>query len=106
MRNIITYAVLLSTMLLVFSCKQNLQTYDDPINRLNFYYPSNPSDSTTRYTFVFEEDDFVRDTVWLQVRTMGFLSDSDREISVKQIEVEGELNAKPGDHYVAIDDPA
>ena len=60
---------------------------------------------TSTFSFVYSGEEATRDTVWYEISSMGNLSDSDRPITLRQIEVEGVENAVAGTHYVAFDSP-
>lgn len=94
----------LSALALAFAfagCEQDLPTYSDSQARLNFDYTQYPG-GRVNYSFVFNSSK-QRDTVWIQLNTMGFLSDEDRPFELQQIE-SGDHDAVPGKHYVAFDD--
>jgi len=109
--NIITGVAL---SVLVAACEKDLSVYDTPDCRLNFMYylygdlvaSEDVSDEMrqTFYSFVYAGSEVERDTLWFRVSTMGFLSDKDRSLALRQIQMEGEENAVPGVHYVAFDD--
>jgi hypothetical protein len=57
------------------------------------------------YTFVYEKPSVIRDTIYLDVETIGNLSKTDRKIKLEQIIEEDKDNtAVPGTHYIAFDD--
>ncbi len=78
-----------------------MYSYEDV--RLVFDFIPNV-DSVTRKSFIYDHSDITKDTVWVKVRTRGFTKDIDREVILKQVELKDKLNAKPGVHYVALDD--
>lgn len=101
--------------------KDNYDVYDDNDGRLNFvfYVENEYGDSELAYaedvtdemrtypfSFVFSGMEATRDTVWFSATTMGFLSSEYRPYALKQIQREGVMNAVPGVHYVAFDDPS
>jgi hypothetical protein len=81
--------------------------------------------ATLARTFVFKPDAVARDTVFIQVNTIGEMKDYDRKIGIVQVpelvdslvrdpatnevvdtlRVERARRAVPGVHYVAMDDP-
>ena len=98
--------------------EQQPGSYSMPDNRLNFVidatdtwgYPIPSEDITDEqrtytFSFVFGSKEAVRDTVWFEIETMGELSQEYRPFALQQIQREGVLNAEPGVHYVAFDDP-
>lgn len=118
MRNNI-YILLLLCVGLLSSCEEELKPYDYSKNTLGFEYDRNQYnqivDSIKRFTFVYQPLEVVVDTIWIDVRTTGFVVDYDRPIKLKQVdfndedeqEVEGEelLQAESGIHYVPFDSP-
>lgn len=107
----IILSVLAGMLFLVSSCeKESVPAYSD-IPRLFFY--DGPDDYATGdrpqhdsivQTFFFIMEDIKKDTVWVNVKTMGFPSDEDRPIKLRQIETDKPDAAKPGVHYVGFDD--
>ena len=99
-------------MLCLASCEKELQVYDEPTCRLNFYYDISSTSkfksslARTTYSFVYGADDVERDTLWFEMETMGFVSDHDRAVSLVQEDSVGVSNAVAGKQYVAFDDPA
>lgn len=99
-------------LLSLSSCEKDLEVFSDPTCRLNFYYPTveNTSEmdeslSKSSFSFVYGADNITRDTVWYEVETMGKLSDSDRPVSLEQVDTAANM-AVAGRHYVAFDDPS
>lgn len=92
------------------SCEKDYSLYDLSECYLNFSYLNVKSENvteamaTTVYSFAYAGEEVRVDTLWFEVETMGFLSDRDRPLVLKQFPVEGEDNAVPGVHYVAFDD--
>ena len=107
--------------LLAFTaCEKDLQPYNTPGAWLNFAFRESSGDLITSseglydeiydtyYSFALQSattgTDITQDTVWIEVSTMGFLSDQDRQVELQQV-VTGENDAVSGVHYVAFDDP-
>ena len=102
------------------SCTQDLEKYSTEECHLNFlyYYAGTGevynSEAVAKYfATVFTDYSFAyygdaqRDTLWFEVSSMGFLSDVDRPIALKQVQVSDTVeNARPGVHYVPFDDPS
>lgn len=101
--------------------KDQYEIYDAPEERLNFlFYTENEYYETVvayaedvtdemrtyAFSFVFSGMEAERDTVWFSATTMGNLSGEYRPYALRQIQREGVLNAVPGVHYVAFDDPS
>ncbi len=110
------YSVL---VLLVSSCEKDLKPYDDTDSWLNFAFYNNYNDlvtseevsdemKQTTYSFVTASvaagEELQKGVVEFEVFTMGFLSDKDRPVKLKQI-LTGANDAIPGVHYVAFDSP-
>lgn len=98
--------VLLSTV----SCEKDLQVFDDPTCRLNFYYNVKSTQdfkadmSKDSYSFIYSGDK-QKDTVWVTIESMGMLSNVDRPITLEQEDTTAVM-AVPGKHYVAFNDPS
>lgn len=98
-------------MLMLTSCEKELEVYSSTIARLNFYYglksPSayKPEIAESTFSFVYTDDDCEKDTIWVELESMGLVSDAPRAISLKQVDSVGVANAIAGKHYVAFDNP-
>ncbi|MBQ8501116.1 MAG: DUF4843 domain-containing protein [Bacteroides sp.] len=89
------------------SCEKDLPVYDYADSMLNFdlqISSETQEPELTSYSFVYVDEAVEEDTVWVTVKTMGFLSDQDRPIELEQVK-SGEKDAQPGVHYVPFDDP-
>ncbi len=63
--------------------------------------------ATLNSTFVYKAGNILRDTVYIQVNTIGQMADHDRPVKLVQVNEPNELHpAVPGLHYVAMDDPS
>lgn len=102
MKKTFLYIISILAVAATFGCEESLDLYDNPDNRLNFYFKSN-ADTVVNFTFVYEPATKLVDTLWVTVNTMGFLSDKDREVSIEQVQTSG-TNAIAGKHYVPFDD--
>ena len=107
--------------LLTASCEKDLPVFSTNDCWLNFAYydyyneliTSNEEITdemrTTYYSFITSSaaagKELQTDTIWLEVTTMGFLSDKDRQIELVQLQTDGR-NAIPGQHYEAFDTPS
>lgn len=118
----IKYLLSLYMGVLLYSCTEKLPVYSSPDNRLGFEYDKNQygtvDDSVKRYTFVYEHESFTQDTIWVDVRTIGFLSDVERKFTIKQVPITKQdlkeyrnieediqlLDAEAGKHYVPFKD--
>lgn len=90
-------------------CDDSSEMYSYPINKIGFLLEAGESKVMTK-TFIYDQPEVERDTVYVRMRTMGFVSDADRQVRIEQAEVTEEeassaLNAVPGVHYVPFDDP-
>ena len=106
MKNIILYLSLLFLPALI-ACEDDIDVYNAVGNdRLNFYYENQyEPDTLVTYTFVYLPEEQMRDTLWFELATSGFLTDYPRTISFEQMPVDSNA-AVAGTHYVAFDDPA
>lgn len=104
---------------LTVSCEKDLAPYDNTNAWLNFIVyddsgiPVTSEEATdemkqTVYSFVTASvaagEELKEDVIEFEVSTVGFLSDKDRPVSLKQIQT-GKNDAIPGVHYVAFDSP-
>ena len=108
---------------LLTACEKDLEPYDNDGAWLNFRYHNwseggldNLMQEDSYYSFALTSAslgvDLQQDTVWIEVETMGYLSDSDRTIELEQVPLSdeelqeyGEIEAVAGVHYVPFDDP-
>lgn len=117
----IKYILFLSVGILLFSCTEKLPVYNNADNRLGFEYLRDANgyieDSITRYTFVYFQKDLKQDTIWIDIRTVGFLSNVSRPFLIKQVPISKNdlkeyrdledfkpLNAESGKHYIPFTD--
>lgn len=96
-------------VLALTACEDSSELYNYPINKIGFLRENGENKPVTK-TFIYDNSDVDRDTVYIPMRTMGFVTEYDRPIGIEQAEavfeegVEG-ANAVPGVHYVPFDDP-
>lgn len=88
-----------------FACEDAMNVYNTQDDRLNFTFQGVHYDSVSRMTFVYEPEEVTSDTVFLKLRTMGFIRDYDRRIKLEQIPSAG-MQAVSGVHFISIDDPS
>lgn len=85
------------------SCENDYPMYDEPDNRLNFVYETTAAGTvvhrTINFTFAYTPSEIIQDTVWVEVQTMGFLSDVDRRFALQQVKT-GSGDAEAGKHYI------
>lgn len=91
------------------SCEDSSELYDYPVNKIGFLRENGENKTVTK-TFIYDKSDVDRDTVYIPMRTMGFVTDYDRVIGIEQAEAVFEegiqgANAVPGVHFVPFDDP-
>lgn len=91
------------------SCNDAAELYNYPDNKIGFVFKDKESNIFSK-SFVYDKASVTRDTVYLPMRTMGFVPKEDRLVDIEQVEVTnadvpGAINAIPGVHYVPFDDP-
>ena len=84
---------------LLSSCEEDLPLYSDQQAYLNFDIQYR-EDTLVNYSFAFSGGK-QKDTVWIKLKTMGYLSDKPRQFKLKQVPFV-KNNAEPGKHYVAL----
>lgn len=101
------------------SCEKELESYSHQDSYLNFRFlksngddmlnselESSSSVANTPVQYNFKTHGAIRqDTIWLQAKYIGFVTDYDREYALEQVEVPGVDNAVAGTDYVAFDSP-
>ena len=92
-------ALLLATPLFM-AYEADLPVYQNEECWLKFEY-EHRSDTLTNKSFAYHENS--TDTVWVLVRIMGFPSEQDRIIPLKQVPT-GNHDAISGEHYIPFDD--
>ncbi|MDR2130057.1 MAG: DUF4843 domain-containing protein [Odoribacteraceae bacterium] len=95
------YFIGTAAIALFTSCEKELEVYHAGAG-LNFYYAT-PGDTLVSYSFVYGPATTTRDTVWLEVETIGRLSNTERPVVIEQL-LTGTGDALPGVHYVPFDD--
>lgn len=103
--------LVLGVLLVTTSCEKSLEVFNDSTCRLNFYYQSAEITSSFQesmaqgsYSFIYSGD-IQKDTVWIEVESMGMLADYDRPITLEQVDTTATM-AVAGKHYVAFNDPS
>lgn len=99
-------ALSLGWMVSFHSCQMELPMYNQPDDALNFDVSRNgetgqPIDKL--YSFVYVGDDVMQDTVWITLKTQGFLKDVDRPFRLHQLMADSLVNAVAGVHYTSFD---
>ena len=101
--------ILLLGVLALTACEDSSELYNYPINKIGFLRENGENKPVTK-TFIYDNSDVDRDTVYILMRTMAYVTEYDRTIGIQEAEpvfqerVEG-ANAVPGVHYVPFDDP-
>ena len=104
----IRIATILIFLLIVgtIGCKENtaLEYENDPALYFeNSYYTQQDS---IAHTFFIQPDDQMRDTVFVEILTMGYPTDTDRPFVLEQTNAGKPGSAVAGKHFVAFNDPA
>lgn len=105
-KKILNTALCFGLLIGLASCEKDLPVYDYPDNMLNFELTisqETKEPELTSYSFVYVPEEIQKDTVWVTVKTMGFLSDENRPFELKQV-TSGGKDAEAGVHYVSFDD--
>lgn len=87
-------------------CEQNVMMEYENSPAIYFTYNDREIGGQRRskvYSFFLEPYSVVRDTVWVEVSTMGLTSTTDRRVSVVQTNIGKEGAAEAGVHYVGFD---
>ena len=89
----------------IFSCSEDLPTYQDSVARLNFdlgddYISSEDRIPVEAYSFVYSGG-LHQDTIWVKVTLMGKPSTKDRPFSIAQVMKE-DNDAVAGKHFIAL----
>lgn len=95
-----TNFIFIAILCIFCSCNTDLIKWETSTSRIQFL-----GDTLIKKSFIFDSKDTFSDTIYLQLRTMGFASNSDRYFTLQQVEVEGVKNAIAGTHYVGFDTP-
>ncbi|WP_418893782.1 DUF4843 domain-containing protein [Limibacterium fermenti] len=86
--------------LVLTSCEEKLVPYSNEICWLRFNV--SPADTSQSYSFVYEGENRIRDTLWIKVKTIGNVTNHDRKVTFTQI-ITDTINAEPNLHYVDFD---
>ncbi|MBL1410038.1 DUF4843 domain-containing protein [Sphingobacterium faecale] len=107
MKNLIFYAATFVTLIQI-SCTKDLPLYSDDQDKLIFLHgeetgsvilPSVPSSYVLAHTFVYGTQN--TDTLYVKLKTIGFIRNSDRPIELEQV-LTGENDADPDVHFTAL----
>lgn len=97
------YFLYIFLLLNIVGCKENevLEYENDP--RLYFYNSSYGQHDSISQTFFILPEEQMRDTVWIDVRTMGYPADDDRPFQLIQTNIGIAGAAVAGTHFIPLD---
>lgn len=100
MKRLIYIALVLTVV--ITGCKKNEQLLYHDIARIQLN-----DTATINSTFVYEPASTTRDTIYIQVNTIGKTTSNDREVKLTQVTEKNEpFPAVAGVQYVSMDDPS
>lgn len=103
MKNRNLYLLLLFPAFILTSCEKDMEIFNSPeINSLNFVFEER-EDTLISHTFIYTPEDQLTDTIWLEVETIGFITDYPRSFTLCELPVDSNA-AVAGKHYIAFDD--
>ena len=105
----ITSILVLLLVVTSIGCKENTALEYENAPALYFKYSKNDSEAdyqrdSIAHTFFIQPSDQMRDTIIIQILTMGFPTTEDRPFVLEQINVGQPGAAVAGKHFVAFDD--
>lgn len=105
MRTLFGLGIYIYLLTLCVACEEALPMFESEQDRLNFVVELKKEIPTpVRKTFVYDPESLTRDTIYVPVKSMGFLRDYDRFVRFEQVKLDSVFNAESGVHYVAFDD--
>lgn len=109
MKNLSYIILFLLAGVCMSSCQEKVVMLYENDPRLYFYKGTDYTNGITQrdsivYSFYTKETTRMRDTVYVNIRTMGLPEDYARQITLKQTNAGKENAAVAGTHYVAFDD--
>jgi hypothetical protein len=87
---------------LLTACKKDAYLYYSDVARIQFDVAA---DTLKRSTFYYDDASVTEDTVFFNIIAIGGIKNTDRTFTLVQEQLPGEINAEPGKHYVAFNDP-
>lgn len=103
MKNRIIYLLLLIPAYMLTSCEKDIEVFNSPeVNSLNFIFEER-EDTLISHTFIYTPEDQLTDTIWMEVETIGFVTDYPRSFTLCELAVDSNA-AVSGKHYIAFDD--
>jgi len=105
--------LLLMVTLTIASCKKDQYYLYNDVARIQFGPPTNQiydpaynlADTLKPITFFYDEPSVTEDTVFFDIYAIGRVANTDRSFTLEQVQLNNTLNAVPGTHYVAFNDP-
>lgn len=108
MKRIFIFIGMLLPGFLFIACEKEIRPYEETINRLNFKFEGSghslSSDTLISYSLLYTPRNQNTDTIWVEVATVGYVTDYPRKVSFEQVPSSGE-QAIAGTHYIAFNDP-
>lgn len=101
----INYLMILPILFTLYACDEDVYNlWSESATRLSFKFSKNV-DSITFYTFVYEPQTVVKDTIFVDIYTSGFVSKQDRTFTIEQLEPKdaGVKKAREGVHFLSFD---
>ncbi len=97
----------------IASCKKDQYMVYEDVARLQFgqeprllYRPEYDFNDTLKMlSFYFSNSSVTEDTVFFDLYAIGGTRNTDRSFTLSQEQIPNEVNAEPGKHYVAFNDP-
>lgn len=105
------YILILLTVFFLCSCeKEKPELYREVKTGLYFFKGTDSRNKITQndslsYSFYLEDEKRQKDTVFINVRTMGLPWGTDRKVTLRQVNTGKNNAAVAGKHYLAFDDP-
>lgn len=105
MRTLFGLGIYVFLLCLCVACEEALPMFETEQDRLNFAVePKKETPTPVRKTFVYDPENFLRDTIYVPVKSMGFVRNYDRFVQFEQVRLDSVFNAEPGVHFVPFDD--
>ena len=98
-------SVIFLLVVITIGCEENsaLEYENEPA--LYFENTTYGQRDSVNHTFFIQPDEQMRDTVFVEILTMGYPADVDRSFVLEQVNVGQPGAAVAGKHFVAFDDP-
>lgn len=104
MKNI-TIIIAFTLLLPLFSCEDGLEVWNTDTSCIHFTEidPDDKLETPINNSFIFLDQEIMRDTVYLKVCCTGLTKNYERRVNLRQVVVEGVDNAQPNVHYLPFD---